>query len=442
MQNFAVSPTLAQEVLRNAVLIDNICAHSSPANIFRLARICKPVLAAVQGYLRRAFNINRHLARWFPDPLAFRALQQRTTTLISGSNALQFFDRTFYPKADLDLFTPWDQLPDVARWLTGNGYTYISKDGKRTPMDPGDPGQTNTISWYGGHSEIKVYTFFRSSAVDGSLLKVQIVATWRAPSTPSSNSIAVPCVMNVIGHSTAFALYPRATFESRLTLLCPMEDLEQGPALQKYAERGWRILLADDPDRGNEPTFNSTNRWIDDPDTWIIPLSLDGLCENLEPDPVSFTNWHLCFQIRRMTLTAWMSMSCFSDRFLKHYYVFPAHDGVEEWDDRPMTAIERVFNYLHWNLERYGMKHAQVCDTDFTKALALLRALCAVYRVPRHLRHEYQWRSSWVKSLINVSRGPHGVNWDWNMPSPSEFVWKPDSRDQEDQDEEQDSLYW
>jgi hypothetical protein len=57
-----------------------------------------------KSYVRRTININRILKRFFPEPDVFRVLQRQTGTLISGSQALQFFDRTFYPESDLDLF--------------------------------------------------------------------------------------------------------------------------------------------------------------------------------------------------------------------------------------------------------------------------------------------------------------------------------------------------
>ena len=67
----------------------------------------EPAVLCTQLYKhtpRRAFNVNRFLARFFSDAIAFRALEVRIGTLTSESAALQFFDRTFYPKSDLGLF--------------------------------------------------------------------------------------------------------------------------------------------------------------------------------------------------------------------------------------------------------------------------------------------------------------------------------------------------
>jgi hypothetical protein len=58
----------------------------------------------VKDYFARAFNIEKRLSRYFDDPKSFRKLQAETLTVISGSTALQFFQRNFYPESDLDLY--------------------------------------------------------------------------------------------------------------------------------------------------------------------------------------------------------------------------------------------------------------------------------------------------------------------------------------------------
>lgn len=85
-------------------IYDAIFSQASPAGSILLSRTCRDARYANRDFNNRAFNINRHLGRFFKDPKGFRSLQARTGTLISGSNALQFFDRTYYPESDMDLF--------------------------------------------------------------------------------------------------------------------------------------------------------------------------------------------------------------------------------------------------------------------------------------------------------------------------------------------------
>jgi hypothetical protein len=57
--------------------------------------------------------------------VGFRSLQARTATLVSGSIALQLFDRVFYPGSDLDLYVHPDHQREVARYfMDQEGYTF------------------------------------------------------------------------------------------------------------------------------------------------------------------------------------------------------------------------------------------------------------------------------------------------------------------------------
>lgn len=43
---------------------------------------------------------------------------------ISGSTALQFFDRSFYPDSDLDIYVEHRYCKPIARWLEIIGYSF------------------------------------------------------------------------------------------------------------------------------------------------------------------------------------------------------------------------------------------------------------------------------------------------------------------------------
>ena len=119
----APMPSRLYDVLDRPAIVEKILDISSPITIFRLKMICRAADLAVQGYVERAFDINRHLEHFFDDPFSFRVLQARTNAVVSGSNALQFFDRTHYPKSDLDLYVSGTQSTlEVCQWLQKNGY--------------------------------------------------------------------------------------------------------------------------------------------------------------------------------------------------------------------------------------------------------------------------------------------------------------------------------
>ena len=94
---------------------------------------CKARLAT-QDYNCRAYNINRCLSRFFPNPNAFRRLQRETGLVISGSFALQFMERTCYPESDLDMYVMREQAAQVLDWIMGHaGVHYVF-----TPSDRWD----------------------------------------------------------------------------------------------------------------------------------------------------------------------------------------------------------------------------------------------------------------------------------------------------------------
>lgn len=105
-----------------------IFSHCPPSALLRLMRTSSIVHDEVTRYMQSAFNINRILSRFFEDTTSFRSLQAQTGTLISGSTALQFFDRSSYPGSDLDIYVHMAWRETVGCWLHRNGYEFVPND--------------------------------------------------------------------------------------------------------------------------------------------------------------------------------------------------------------------------------------------------------------------------------------------------------------------------
>lgn len=108
--------------------------------------------------------------------------------------------------------------------------------------------------------------------------------------------------MNVISYEKAYCLFPRATLEERRSLVVATDGPGQLPALLKYEERGWEMVVSvSSRERtGRNPSFPFGKRFIDDRYTWTIALDLSGLSLSrritplspvLTQDPVSATSW-------------------------------------------------------------------------------------------------------------------------------------------------------
>lgn len=115
-------------------IYDRVNSSISPRTGIMLAQTCHAAKYARACFNRRAFNVNRHLGRFFQNPLAFRSLQAQTGALISGSSALQFFDRETYEDSDLDVYLHPGHLKQIGAWLMeAEGYTYITEN-SNTPV--------------------------------------------------------------------------------------------------------------------------------------------------------------------------------------------------------------------------------------------------------------------------------------------------------------------
>ena len=123
-----VTSSKFQALIDRDSIYDSLFGYTSPATIYRVGRTCRLAYWAVKDYTGRAFDINSHLKRFFVDPFGFRVIQARTQAVVSGSSALQFFDRTVYPNSDLDIFVANKDAAEVCAWIVncgGKGYKFV-----------------------------------------------------------------------------------------------------------------------------------------------------------------------------------------------------------------------------------------------------------------------------------------------------------------------------
>ncbi|KAI0367239.1 hypothetical protein BV20DRAFT_1037878 [Pilatotrama ljubarskyi] len=290
------------EIFNRHVIYDRILDNCSPQNIFRLSRVRRQARHAVQDYTERVFNVNTRLSRFFRDPLAFRSLQACTATVISGSFALQFFDRSYFAGSDLDLYVhPDTAVLHVGEYLQSEGYEYrpcqwqlddYHKEIQRLCETMGhfqsdDTSIEENNLLYKLKSVRAVYSFTKGGP-DDSTRTVQIIVSRLCPMA-SILDFHSTCVMNAITYNTACSFYPIATYEQRMSLVINDSDPNAPAALEKYARRGWRSIANPSPlvpflDSESGVFHFNTTRWACDSRSWTIHLSSDGV---IAPPPAS-----------------------------------------------------------------------------------------------------------------------------------------------------------
>lgn len=165
------------------VLFDALTATS----LVRLGATNRQARAALSDYSLRTFNATKLFERFFKDPLAFRSLQARTHTLVSGSTALQFLDRIRYNNADLDLFVHPGEQGEVGHWLTAyEGYQWAPFPWQAPDFDnevgvTWEPGDLN-VNWpqfksYRSKALSNVLVFKKGSEETGDLKKVELIVS-------------------------------------------------------------------------------------------------------------------------------------------------------------------------------------------------------------------------------------------------------------------------
>ena len=182
--NYISGPNLfLDRIISNDLLYGLIFDASSAASLVHLLKTCHALNIAVRDYMKRAFDISNYLSRYFPNPPSFRLLQRSTGTIISGSTALQFFDRSYYPESDLDLYVPLCWRHQVGNYLLEQGYTFVPNS--RQDRDFGVAVMNKRVltnkAIYGNFKGIAAVFTFSKDVPERGKLKVQVIAAVRSP---------------------------------------------------------------------------------------------------------------------------------------------------------------------------------------------------------------------------------------------------------------------
>ena len=97
-------PTL-YDLFETYPIFDRLCLHLPIREIINLTRTCRALSKLYQTLLHlQQWNVDRSLLRFVKEPRQLRAQMAKCDGLISGSFALQFFERVHWPDSGLDIF--------------------------------------------------------------------------------------------------------------------------------------------------------------------------------------------------------------------------------------------------------------------------------------------------------------------------------------------------
>lgn len=108
-------------------------------SIIRLAQTSKNVRGMIYSD-QALWNINKRLARFFDNSIAFRSQLGLCDGLIAGSFPLQFFENVHWPDSDIDLYVKWGESAEAM-------HIYLIQDGKYSQS----PSENLPETEYGGY---------------------------------------------------------------------------------------------------------------------------------------------------------------------------------------------------------------------------------------------------------------------------------------------------
>ena len=98
-------------------VVEQLCSCLAIGDIISLTRTCKRLSPLYQEVLPSQWNVDRHLQRFVDNPIAFRIMMADCDALVSGSLALQFFERTTWSESDLDVYVHISRSNDFRLYL-------------------------------------------------------------------------------------------------------------------------------------------------------------------------------------------------------------------------------------------------------------------------------------------------------------------------------------
>ncbi|KAH6893769.1 kinase-like domain-containing protein [Coprinopsis sp. MPI-PUGE-AT-0042] len=220
----------------------------SPVDLVNLSATCFIIRRAIIGYQRSVWSVSSFLSFWFSNPVPFLIRMEGTGSVVSGSQAIRFFDRLPpNPRSDLDIFLRIAGLLPMGRFLALNGYEF-SVNACPTPWGYFETsafriaGSRKFDRARQGYNILGVFDFIKAATASEQSLKVQLVVVNADPAEYIINSFHSTAVMNILTPHRAVSLFPNSTFLKRQSYICRKPLPYDERWLLKYTQRGFSLI--------------------------------------------------------------------------------------------------------------------------------------------------------------------------------------------------------
>ncbi|KAH8801880.1 hypothetical protein DL96DRAFT_1475902 [Flagelloscypha sp. PMI_526] len=222
-----------------------ICAFLTGLELILLRRVCKSSLTFVDEYMHRVLTVDRIFSPFFTSQqiVELRRIQAVTNFVVSGSAAVQFFERVGYPNSDLDLYVEERHRSGLTLFIEQSGYEFKNIPSKSTCISTISLPQSNckkindeeqnVNSWDGRNAAVALS--FEKKSSFSQPRKIQVIASANNVVTNilsfhSSSWVILPLfvsltisnlavIMNIITYHAAIAFFPVSSFHRHQTLV-------------------------------------------------------------------------------------------------------------------------------------------------------------------------------------------------------------------------------
>ncbi|PPQ72614.1 hypothetical protein CVT26_004088 [Gymnopilus dilepis] len=251
--------------------------------IISLRQTSSRLYALCKSYENITWDINTKLQDWFENTATFLYVMDYCGAIISGSFAVQFFDRTKYSDDDLDIYIRVGAFEIMGRWLEMQGYRRVDTqidDEYDNPIYTEDPilrdverfvVQCIETKGFPETSFLGAVEFIKDAEESGTKKTVRLSVVDRNPVEHILFHSHSSTLINIITSYEAISVFPKSSFLHRVSYVCrtPESLLESLPeCLNKCRKRGFQIIRKEEDEKTSAISYGP--REVRDDKCWVI----------------------------------------------------------------------------------------------------------------------------------------------------------------------------